>query len=144
MARAAVDGLRSLELGVRDLAASIRFYTETWGLRVVAADARAATLRGTGPYHHLLGLRARPEPALLRLDLTAPDPRFRRWAAPGLARGRVAEIAAPGPARRAGVAAMASASPIRTAASSASSPAMRAMPTRRRIPIGRARSPMSC
>ena len=29
MARAAVDGLCSIELGVSDLAASIRFYTET-------------------------------------------------------------------------------------------------------------------
>ena len=73
MARAAVDGLRSIELGVSDLAASIRFYAETWGLRVVAQDARAAQLRATGPYHHVLGLQARAQPALLRIDLTAPD-----------------------------------------------------------------------
>jgi catechol 2,3-dioxygenase-like lactoylglutathione lyase family enzyme len=73
MARASVDGLRSLALGVSDLAASIKFYTETWGLRVVAQDANGALLRGTGPYHHLLSLQARPQPALLRLDLTAPD-----------------------------------------------------------------------
>ena len=72
-AHAAVDGLRSIDLGVVDLPAAIRFYTEIWGLGVVADDARAAYLRGTGPYHHVLGLHARAEPALLGIDLTAPD-----------------------------------------------------------------------
>jgi catechol 2,3-dioxygenase len=72
-ARGAVDGLRSIVLGVPDPAASVKFYTETWGLGVVAQDARTAALRGTGAYHHLLALEARPEPALLRLDLTARD-----------------------------------------------------------------------
>jgi catechol 2,3-dioxygenase-like lactoylglutathione lyase family enzyme len=74
MARASVDGLRSIELGVPDLAAALKFYTATWGLRVVGQDARGAQLRATGPYHHVLGLQAWPQPALLRIDLTAPDP----------------------------------------------------------------------
>ncbi len=73
MTGAAVDGLRSVDLGVADLAACAKFYTEVWRLDIIARQANAVYLRGTGAHHHLLALHARDEPALLRIDLTTPD-----------------------------------------------------------------------
>jgi catechol 2,3-dioxygenase-like lactoylglutathione lyase family enzyme len=71
--RPAVDGVRSVDLGVTDLRASIKFYTETWSLALVVEHAGSAYLRGTGSHHHVLALHARPRPELLRVDLTTPD-----------------------------------------------------------------------
>ena len=99
-ARAAVDGLRSVDLGVSDLAASVAFYTEVWGLRVAARDEHAAYLRATGSHHHVLGLHQRAEPVLLGIDLTAPD--------------RAAVDALHGALRGAGVAAITPPAPITT------------------------------
>jgi len=73
MTKAAVDGVRSVALGVPDLKASAAFYTNVWQLDRVAASAESAYFRGTGAYHHLLALHRRPRPELLSLDLTAPD-----------------------------------------------------------------------
>ena len=73
MTQAAVDGVRSIDLGVSDLRSSARFYATIWGLSPVTEAADAVYFRGTGPYHHILALHARPKPALLCLDLTAPD-----------------------------------------------------------------------
>jgi catechol 2,3-dioxygenase len=72
MAKAAVDGVRSVALGVPDLKASAAFYADVWHLDRVAASAEAAYFRGTGAYHHILALHRRPRPELLGLDLTAP------------------------------------------------------------------------
>ena len=73
MARAAVDGVRIVDLGVSDLAEAGRFFTEVWRLDRVAERAGSAYLRSTGPAHHVLALHQRAEPALLRIDLSAPD-----------------------------------------------------------------------
>jgi catechol 2,3-dioxygenase len=70
---AAVDGVRSIALGVPDLRSSAKFYETIWGLSPVAEEADAVYFRGTGPYHHILALHARPAAALLYIDLTAPD-----------------------------------------------------------------------
>lgn len=73
MAKAAVDGVRSVALGVPDLKASAAFYANIWHLDRVAATADAAYFRGTSAYHHILSLHRRPRPELISLDLTAPD-----------------------------------------------------------------------
>ncbi|MDE2228845.1 MAG: VOC family protein [Alphaproteobacteria bacterium] len=67
-----VYGLRGVDLGVTDLKSRVRFYTDIWRLAPVVEHPGSVYLRGTGPYHHVLGLHARPRADLLRIDLTAP------------------------------------------------------------------------
>lgn len=55
---ARLRALRSVELRTHALDASVDFYSEVWGLRVVERAADAAWLRGTGPQHHALVLRS--------------------------------------------------------------------------------------
>ena len=73
MSSATVTAVRSITLGVTDLSASTKFYTEIWGLTPVAESKDAVYLRGTGPYHHLLALVAHPQPQVLGLDMLADD-----------------------------------------------------------------------
>ena len=68
-----VTGVRSIELGVRDLQQSADFYTKVWALEEVGADGDAIHLRGTGSEHHVLTLRERPKPGLLNVNFAAPD-----------------------------------------------------------------------
>ena len=70
---AAVQGVRCVEVGVGNLEAAARFYGGIWGLREVVRSAHAGFFRGTGPYHHILGLFERTTPALLRVTFDAPD-----------------------------------------------------------------------
>ena len=79
-----VIGVRSVELGVRDLAQSIQFYCGVWGLTEVSADAGVVHLRGTGVEHHVLTLREQPETRLIAVHMAARD----RAAVEGLAQGR--------------------------------------------------------
>ena len=62
-----ITGLRSVELGVVDIAASEAFYTGTWRLSVAARDGAAVYLRGTGAPHHLLSLHPRSSTELLAI-----------------------------------------------------------------------------
>lgn len=50
--------LRSIAIGVADLAAAERFYVDTWHLTVAARTPDAVYLRGTGAAHHILALHA--------------------------------------------------------------------------------------
>ena len=68
-----LTGLRGVDLGVRDVAAQTRFYTEIWRLSVVAEHGGSVYLRGSGAYHHILALHPRAEPALLCINLAASD-----------------------------------------------------------------------
>ena len=68
-----VTAVRSVTLGVPDLAASKSFYTGIWGLTPVAEHADTVYLRGTGPYHHVLALTAHARLQVLGLDLLADD-----------------------------------------------------------------------
>lgn len=70
---ARVSGLRGVDLGVPDVAAHARFYTGVWGLAVVAERGGSVYLRGSGPYHHILALHPREQPALLCINLEAAD-----------------------------------------------------------------------
>lgn len=53
-----VSALRSVTIGVPDVAAAERFYVDVWGLEVSARDGGTAYLRGTGEDHHILALVA--------------------------------------------------------------------------------------
>ena len=73
MVEARVTGLRSVEFSTTDLAGSVRFYVECWGLEVAAANPDATYLRGSGSEHHTLVLRPGPERKLLGVNLAAED-----------------------------------------------------------------------
>ncbi len=68
-----VTGLRGVDLGVRDVAAQARFYTDIWRLSVAAERGGSVYLRGSGAYCHILALHPRNEPALLCINLAAAD-----------------------------------------------------------------------
>ena len=73
MTNGKVTGVRSIELGVRDLQQSADFYTKVWALEEVAADGDGIHLRATGGDHHVLTIRERPKPSLLGVNFAAPD-----------------------------------------------------------------------
>src|SRR5262245_29823162 len=66
-----LTGLRSVELGVTDVPASARFYTEVWGLASAGSDRDAVYLLGTGAAHHVLALHCRPHTELLGIPFSA-------------------------------------------------------------------------
>jgi catechol 2,3-dioxygenase len=68
-----VSGLRSVEIGVPDVAAAEKFYTDTWLLTVAARSASTVYLRGTGAAHHLLSLTRTEQPELLAVTLNSPS-----------------------------------------------------------------------
>jgi catechol 2,3-dioxygenase len=98
MSSGKVTAVRSVTLGVPDLAVSKAFYTGIWGLTPVSESADAVYLRGTGPYHHVLALTPHPTPQVLALDLLADD-RAAIEALHRQVRGAAAatELTAPGP-----------------------------------------------
>jgi catechol 2,3-dioxygenase len=73
MSNARIDGVRSIELGVRDLQKSAEFYRKVWALDEVAAEGDTVYMRGTGREHHIIALRERPRATLLGAHFSAPD-----------------------------------------------------------------------
>ena len=73
MSDARVTAVRSVELGVRDVGSASGFYSDTWNLDPVAEVDGSRYFRGTGPEHHILALHRREKPALIRVNLAAPD-----------------------------------------------------------------------
>ena len=75
MTESLVASLRSVEIGLPDIAAAEKFYTDTWGLSVVARQGSSVYLRGTGSDHHLLSLHASqtPEVKMVTLRATSAD-----------------------------------------------------------------------
>jgi catechol 2,3-dioxygenase-like lactoylglutathione lyase family enzyme len=73
MTNGKVTGVRSIELGVRDIQQSVDFYIKVWALDEVAADGDGIHLRATGGEHHVLTIRERPKPTLLGVNFAAPD-----------------------------------------------------------------------
>jgi catechol 2,3-dioxygenase-like lactoylglutathione lyase family enzyme len=73
MPNARVTGVRSIELGVRDLDESLKFYTEIWGLERAGGEGDTVHLRATGGEHHVLTLRERGKADLLALHFAAAD-----------------------------------------------------------------------
>jgi catechol 2,3-dioxygenase len=66
-----VASLRSVEIGLPDIAAAETFYLETWGLSAAARKGSSVYLRGTGADHHLLSLHASHVPELKMVTLRA-------------------------------------------------------------------------
>ena len=73
MTHARVTGVRSIELGVRDLQQSADFYTKVWALEEVSSEADTRHFRATGGEHHVLTIRERPKPELLGVHFSATD-----------------------------------------------------------------------
>ena len=73
MINSRVSGVRSIELGVRNLQQSADFYSKAWALEEVAAAGDTMHFRATGGEHHVLTIRERPKPALLGVHFSAPD-----------------------------------------------------------------------
>ena len=71
MTETLVASLRSVEIGLPDVAAAEKFYTDTWGLGVAARRGSSVYLRGTGADHHLLSLHESRQPELKMVTLRA-------------------------------------------------------------------------
>jgi len=70
-----VMAIRSVELGVPDLARAEEFYRDVWGLTVAARHDGTLYLRATGRDHHLLALHAHPTPEILSVSFRVKEPR---------------------------------------------------------------------
>lgn len=68
-----VSALRSVDLGVPDVAANAEFYSRIWALDRIADENGTVYLRGTGPAHHILALHERREPAILMATFQTSD-----------------------------------------------------------------------
>jgi catechol 2,3-dioxygenase len=73
MSNSRVTGVRSIELGVRDLHRSAEFYTKVWALEEVSSDGDSVRFRATGGEHHVLTIRERPQASLLGVHFAAAD-----------------------------------------------------------------------
>jgi catechol 2,3-dioxygenase len=73
MVDARVSDIRGIELAVRDLAASVAFYSKLWGLEEVSHTAGTVYLRATGSEHHALTLHAGPKIEVKAVNFAAHD-----------------------------------------------------------------------
>jgi catechol 2,3-dioxygenase-like lactoylglutathione lyase family enzyme len=73
MTQARVTGVRSIELGVRDLHQSAEFYNKVWALEEVSSEGDSMHFRATGAEHHILTIRERPNPSLLGVHFATVD-----------------------------------------------------------------------
>ena len=67
MADYLVRGVRSVEISCSSLDRAAAFYSDVWNLRLQASAADARHFRGTGRYHHILGLHAGGDPEIVRV-----------------------------------------------------------------------------
>ena len=68
-----VTHLRGVELDVLDLAKTLEFYQNAWGLEEVWSGNGSAHLRGGGAEHHILTIHERPRAGLRSIDFAARD-----------------------------------------------------------------------
>ncbi|MFN3658845.1 MAG: VOC family protein [Pseudolabrys sp.] len=73
MSQAKVRALRSVEVACTDLDAMAHFFTEAWSLMPAGEDKGVRLFRGSGTFHHILGLRQGPGTALVRVTFDAAD-----------------------------------------------------------------------
>jgi catechol 2,3-dioxygenase len=73
MADYLVRGVRSVEIAASNLDHAAAFYGDIWNLRLQASDAGARYFRGTGRYHHILGLHTGPKPEIIRVVFDVAD-----------------------------------------------------------------------
>src|ERR1700685_3627691 len=67
MPQCLIGGLRSIELIATNLDEAARFYETVWGLTPIERRNDAIYFRGTGGYHHILGLPRGAQPAVVRI-----------------------------------------------------------------------------
>jgi catechol 2,3-dioxygenase-like lactoylglutathione lyase family enzyme len=70
-----VRGVRSVELVVSNVDEAKKFYGAIWGLQPVVAHQNTRAYRGTGRYHHILGLHSGAKPAVIRITFDVADRR---------------------------------------------------------------------
>ena len=68
-----VIAIRSVELGVPDLALAESFYSSVWGLSLVASQNDVLYLRASGRDHHVLALRSHSSPQVLSVSFRVRD-----------------------------------------------------------------------
>jgi catechol 2,3-dioxygenase-like lactoylglutathione lyase family enzyme len=68
-----IRGVRSVELVASNLDEAARFYETVWCLAPVDASNEARYFRGTGGYHHVLGLHPGSQPAVVRITFDVAD-----------------------------------------------------------------------
>ena len=115
MTNGRVTGVRSIELGVRDLHQSADFYTKVWALEEVASEGDSIHFRATGGEHHVLTIRERAKPAPARRAFRRGRSRGGRPAArprPRVTASRSRAIRRRSPAAPAAATASASAPPM--------------------------------
>jgi catechol 2,3-dioxygenase len=73
MAGRLVRGIRSVEISTSNVDRAAAFYGDVWNLTSQGAEGDARYFRGTGHYHHILGLHAGSTPMLLRVVFDVAD-----------------------------------------------------------------------
>ena len=96
-----IRGVRSIELATVNLEETSRFYETVWGLAPVEERDASRYFRGTGRYHHVLGLHCGPQPAVIRVvfdlaERSAIDQLHRDIVASGGKPAAPGQLSAPG------------------------------------------------
>jgi len=73
MPQARVQAIRSVDIAAANVAVVCGFYQNVWALRPVIETAKAHYFRGTGKFHHILGVHERQIPGLIRAVFDASD-----------------------------------------------------------------------
>ena len=73
MSSCLIRGVRSVELVSSNLAEAARFYADVWQLAPAETRNNAQYFRGTGSYHHVLGLHLGNQPAVIRVVFGLAD-----------------------------------------------------------------------
>jgi len=68
-----VQGVRSVEISASNLDRAAAFYTDVWNLQSQASEPSARYFRGTGRYHHILGLHEGPATTIQRVVFDVAD-----------------------------------------------------------------------
>lgn len=93
-----VTALRSVELSTPDLAGSVAFYTEVWGLQVAARQGDKVFLAATGSDFHVLELKAGNDAALRKVTFRVRSREDLAALAERLSSSGCKLLRAPGPA----------------------------------------------
>ncbi len=101
MSSCVVRGVRSVELVATNLDEASRFYETVWNLAPVETRNDSRYFRGSGTYHHVLGLHGGAQPAVVRIvfdvaDRAGIDALHRAIAAAGGRPGAPAVLTSPG------------------------------------------------